>query len=351
MRPSKNKGEWGELHIFALVMSRGSIFSRRHQRNIQVVQTQRVGTNDRLHTYDVRDGMVCFDGKTISQTYLSKLVTALEKVLKRDSKKHKSSFTTSEGQQLMELLELPTPNAPSNSKADFRIKMEGEWGELEGVSCKSRFGRNATLLNASQLTNFIYEFQGEGVEALNGMDAALALNAVSDSKGVMNVCFSGMQSPIFRENLGTDKSHLLASMTLLHRMGHGNSFFDLCAMAAAHLKMDSTACKKMLGEIVRDVDIGMVPKTIYDGNAKAIGGLIYIDSYGIPVLEGYNNMPARQDYLYNASRIDQGCKSKTHSGVVYQQDGRVLIKLNLQIRLTKLRENENSRQVDLFSLL
>jgi hypothetical protein len=80
------------------------------------------------------------------------------------------------------------------------------------------------------------------------------------------------------------------------------------------------------------VALGMKPATEWDGSDEATGGYIVVKTDGDVVAYHLYNRDSFKNYLLANTRIVQPSTTRYDYAVLYEENGEVFIKLNLQIR-------------------
>ena len=81
-----------------------------------------------------------------------------------------------------------------------------------------------------------------------------------------------------------------------------------------------------------DVALGMTPATAWNGDFQATGGYIIVREDGEVLCYHIYNHNEFQEYLFNNTRLETPSTSKYDFGTIYKEDGKLFIKLNLQVR-------------------
>lgn len=242
----------------------------------------------------------------------------------------------------------------------------------DGFSIKSFLGSNSTLFNAGAGTNFIYkielpegasincdEFNAETYNCENKI--GVRLNRLIEEYGA-NIRFIGTQSRCLFQNLRTidgDLPLLLSELLLIRHRGNLSSSVAACTEAltelnpldfdvAAHGQVYEYKIKRFL----HDCALGMTPETPWQGVYDATGGQIVVRKDGEVVCYHIYELNRYMQYLYNNTKFENPstnedpnnpghAKEKTQPnekikpfkyGWIYEEDGELRIKLNLQIR-------------------
>lgn len=91
----------------------------------------------------------------------------------------------------------------------------------------------------------------------------------------------------------------------------------------------------ILKVLLLDAALGMTPAKEWTGQYDANGGYLVVKRDGDIVCYHFYNRNDVEDYLYNNTRFERASRSRYCFGSLYNEDGEVYIKLNLQIRFKK----------------
>ena len=84
-----------------------------------------------------------------------------------------------------------------------------------------------------------------------------------------------------------------------------------------------------------DVALGMMPSQVWTGKYDATGGYLIVKENGDVLCYHIYNRNEFEDYLLNNTKLDTASSSRHGFGEVYEENGQLFFKLNLQIRFTK----------------
>ena len=85
-------------------------------------------------------------------------------------------------------------------------------------------------------------------------------------------------------------------------------------------------------EMLCAIALGMKPATEWDGTDEASGGYIIVKTNGDVLAYHVYNRDAFRDYLLTNTKFEKASTTRHDYGTLYEHDGEVYIKLNLQIR-------------------
>jgi type II restriction enzyme len=216
-----------------------------------------------------------------------------------------------------------------------------------GFSIKSMLGKDSTLFNAGNTTNFIYELRSDG-----NLDPA-KINKIEVAPKIKNrikalleqgckIQFVDIQSKSLKLNLqliDSDLPQLLAALLLAKYDGTGtSSILELLQLLNKNnpLKYDLSLghpfYEYKIKNFLTDAALGMTPSNVWKGHYDATGGIIIVKENGDLVCYHIYNRNEFQTYLLNNTKLEQSSTRRHGYGSVYEENGKYFIKLNLQIR-------------------
>ena len=83
------------------------------------------------------------------------------------------------------------------------------------------------------------------------------------------------------------------------------------------------------------IALGMVPSKLWDGFSKAQGGYIVVKENGDVVCYHLYNRDEFRTYLFENTKLDAPSTTRYGYGELYEENGKLFFKLNLQIRFLK----------------
>lgn len=208
-------------------------------------------------------------------------------------------------------------------------------------------GKNSTLFNVGNTTNFIYQLKTEksiNIEQINSIESQpKILNRLSALKKINIIpSFSHIQSSTLELNLkliDSDLPELLAEMLLLKYSTLGLSLFNETVQHLIKvnplnfdLSQGHPFYEYKLKNFLTDSALGMTPATKWEGKYDATGGIIVVKQDGEIVCYHICNRNEFQKYLLNNTKFEQASTSRYKFGKVYEEKDKYFLKLNLQIR-------------------
>ena len=105
----------------------------------------------------------------------------------------------------------------------------------------------------------------------------------------------------------------------------------LCFDVSNNHKYYSYKVKRLLN----DIALGMLTTIVWDGKLDATGGYLVIKDNGEILCYHIYNRNEFEDYLLSNTKIINPSSTRLSFGKLYEDNGELFIKLNLQIRFIK----------------
>lgn len=354
-----NKGEWSEIYTFLKVLDERKLYfadselNRIEDKHYPVIGVLREepGQTGKFYKFNGENIEITNLDDTVigvvDQTRVKSCISRIFETIKEST----SAFSIPLAEELMTDLKCTQIKAGNNHKADLTAKVR-ECGSPMivdlGFSIKSMLGAPATLLNASGATNFIYRvdnFTGDYNE-INQIDGGSKvvdkIKAIEASGGILS--FHSMANSKFKNNLRKIDivfPEIIATALKYFYRGESSNLQTVCELLAndeyLKEKYDLTAgdFEYKIKTFLRAVALGMMPSKEWDGLNTAHGGYLIVKEDGDVVCYHLFNMDSFQDYLFKNTKFETGGTHKHGFGKIYQENGELYIKLNLQIRFTQ----------------
>jgi hypothetical protein len=246
--------------------------------------------------------------------------------------------------------------AGSTKKTDITIVVHDQRTNQQpalGFSIKSQLGSPSTLLNAGKTTNFIFKVNGSidriEIERINSMMLKRGKKESADLKGRMKSIYSNNKeliffktaNQIFSNNLILIDSRLpevLSDIVYEFYSSNKSKILDL---------VEKTTTKNPLGfdisnehqfyeykikRFLTDIALGMMPSKVWTGQYDTTGGYLIVKDNGDILCYHIYNKNEFEDYLFNNTKLETASSSRHKFGEVYEENGQIYFKLNLQIR-------------------
>ncbi len=345
-----NKGEWSELYAICKML---------YDRMVDVCDKDLNPTNQKIKIlkllmrsilgdseYDVDgktngDVAIMYNGKLVKSANLSKdlILSILSEIIAGSG----ASFSVPSGESAMDELMLDDFKATSFEKSDietYSIMPHEEIARQVGFSVKSQIGNPATLLNAAQSTNFIFEVTGfngdiDDVNNISGKSKVKdRIEYIINHNGEFT--FHKMANQTFQYNMEMTDSRLpeiISGLLMVFFAGNGTRSIRELIETYADIFDDfplELALKKVK-DFLSNMTLGMVPTRQWDGSELS-GGCIFVKSDGNLVCFTLYDMDEFKDYLINNTRFETASTTRHQFGTLYEQDGKLFFNLNLDIR-------------------
>lgn len=216
-------------------------------------------------------------------------------------------------------------------------------------SIKSSFGSPATILNASNLTNFIYEVEGlkkENIKEINRITKSKSNKKLRDGlKKIFElggkIKYSDIPCENFKYNLQMIDSNMPEYL--------GNSLLDFYKNSNSSLKelflnnnifKDKDFALKKLSDFLEGISFGFFPKEKWNGINEVNGGLIIVKPDGkVVVLDLIYFQHEVLKYLVEETKLDTPSSTRYKMLQLFEKEGKIYFTLNLQIRYKKQKQS------------
>ena len=359
MAMTGNKGEWSEIYAFLRLLADGKLFAADEQLNrirgmffpiIKIIREETPGT-----PYEYRPNLtdaeveIYLDDEPILRLPVGMFDTAANDLLAEINARGagKGAFEITGTEAFIHRICVNRLKAPSSDKSDISIQIHDihtGYENVVGFSIKSELGSPPTLLNAGKTTNFIYHVAGLDaghIPAINGINTRGKLKdrvkAIIEAGGTLE--FDRTENAVFNNNLVMIDSQMpaiVAHMLIGYYTGAANNCVELTRYISSvdPLSLSLEFYQHKIEELLCVAALGMKPATRWDGTDEASGGYIIVRTNGDVLAYHIYNRDAFKGYLLKNTRLERGSSTRHGFGTLFEQDGEVYIKLNLQIRFT-----------------
>ena len=351
-RQTKNVGEWSELYALAYLLGHGGGYGADDNQDpikslfykiLAALFKNEKESADLTFKVDGKEVLIYVDQKLngrVSRAQLLKLASALHGDLL--SPPSGRAFALSKGDELLDALMKNKTSTSSGSYNDICLKFEDSRTKTPspfiGFSIKSHINAKSTLLNASLATNFVYEI----VPRKNKPSASIPSFGLSLKQDMQKLVSAGytlkflnIDNKIHQQNMELVDSNLARYMArcLFETTQHSNGHFSRIAeIVFPSGKEENKAIQLKLKQYLGYVMLGMRPTTKWSGQPNDFGGLILVKKSGDVLFYYLYNMNDFQNFLYKNLKFEYGKRSRHKFGKPYKENGKTLIKLNLQLR-------------------
>ncbi len=354
-----NKGEWSEIYaLFKLLGDKQLFLGNKDIQKLEglvypILRVLRTETN-RNFEYSIQDEIILISGgeevlKVPVSVFKEKAVFLLEKI--KNNKER--TFSVPEIEAFMQSINCLSLKASSTAKTDITIVVHDQRTNQQptlGFSIKSQLGSPSTLLNAGKTTNFIFKVSNlklsqSEIEKINSISSRKKImdriNSVLLAKGEFG--FIKTERQIFLNNLILIDSRLpeiISHIVYEFYSGNTSRVSDLVKKITAKnpLKFDISYEHQFyeykIKRFLTDVALGMMPSKVWTGQYDATGGYLIIKENGDVLCYHIYNSNEFENYLFNNTKLDTASSSRHDFGTLFEENGELYFKLNLQIRFT-----------------
>ncbi len=354
-----NKGEWSEIYVLLKLLGDGKLWLGDEQLNrltaffypvVNIIRSETRGTSEFACSAEYIE--LKYDDINIQfqpSQFREKALELLTKI-----KAAKKTFAVPSIEAFMSEINCFSLKADASVKSDIKITIHDFQTNQQptlGFSIKSQLGSPATLLNASQSTNFIYELEGgalieKEIDAINSIEGRQKvqkrLKKIFELGASLK--FKQVSHPIFYNNLiliDSDLPKILAEMLLLFASSSFSKMSELLDKIQERnpLKYDQhyhhPFYSYKIKRFLTDVALGLQPSKLWEGNYEATGGYLVVKEDGEVLCYHLYNKTLFENYLVFNTKLDTPSTSRHDFAYLYKEDGKLFFKLNLQIRFLK----------------
>jgi len=359
MAISGNKGEWSEIYTLFKVLGDKKLYSGNEALEkvenlvypiVKVLRSELQG--DFEYTVDQDIVIITSDKQVLHcvsiQDFQDQALSLFNHI-----KDNKGSFSAPEAESFMRKIRCSSLKASSTVKTDITIVIHDERTNQSpqlGFSIKSQLGSPSTLLNAGRTTNFKYEIAGSLSQAviarINNIDSRSKvkdrIEAVHELGGAFQ--FVATEQNIFSNNLvliDSQLPQLLAHLVFEFYHSSYSKVIDLVKVIEQRniLGFDDSSGHQFYSYKVKrfltDVALGMMPSKVWSGKYNATGGYLVVKENGDVLCYHIYNRNEFENYLLNNTKLDTASSSRHGFGVIVEEQGKLYMSLNLQIRFIK----------------
>lgn len=352
-----NKGEWSEIYTLLKVIADKQLFAGDSNLNkvenlifpiIKVLRDESNGTFE--FAYD-NDLVIIKNGQEEIRISVNEFKKQAHFLLTKLQEKTSATFSVPEIEQFINSFNSHSLKAKSTLKSDIRIVIHdqrtGTNPEL-GFSIKSQLGGASTLLNAGKTTNFIYKISNlnlvqNQISEINSIDTRSKIKDRIEKLKELNgkLQFENPESSVFESNLVLIDSALpkiISEILLLFFTSNHSKTSDLVFEISAknplgyNLNNNHPFYSYKIKRFLTDIALGMMPSKVWTGELDATGGYLIVKNDGEVLCYHIYNRNEFEDYLFINTKLETASSTRHEFGTVYEQDGQLYFKLNLQIR-------------------
>ena len=352
-KDTKNKGEWSELYVFLKIAGEGKLDVGDSKLQINTDEYYKVYKI--IRESDNREFSIGEDIVEVSEiTNNINLINVPKQHFIETSQElfkemiaGSSTFKVEKVKEFLNNIGVINLKGSNSEKDDILMDLEKNTDLLRKIlsfSIKSQVGSPATILNASQKTNFIYEVKDidlsdEDIENLNKGNQKSIIKSIKDRNGKFE--FISVNDKIFEDNLRSIDylmpsvlSELLLYTYSTSTKGIKEVFekVDLTIPNGYSKEQFSTYILARIKNMLYLSATTMITNDDFYSGHKIDGGMIIVKSDGQLLCYDLYNLDRFKDYLYQSLKFESASKSRHKYGKLYKEDDKIKFKLNLQIR-------------------
>ena len=355
-----NKGEWSEIYtLFKLLGDKQLFLGNKEIEKLEgivypILRVLRTENNGDFE-YSIQDQIILISGgEEVLKIEISEFKQKAKFLLEKIKENKERTFSVPEIEEFMQSINCISLKASSTAKTDITIVVHDQRTNQQptlGFSIKSQLGSPSTLLNAGKTTNFIFKIsnvkltplQIEDINSISSRSKIMdRINSVLDSKGQFD--FVKTEKQVFSNNLILIDSKLpeiLSQIVYEFYSSKKSSILDLVENINSKnpLNFDVSNEHKFyeykIKRFLTDIALGMMPSKVWTGQYDATGGYLIVKENGDVLCYHIYNRNEFENYLFNNTKLDTASSNRHDFGSIYEEDGELYFKLNLQIRFVK----------------
>lgn len=352
-----NKGEWSEVYTLLKVISDKQLFAGDSNLNkietliFPIIKVLRDETNGTFEfSYD-NDLVIVKSGEEEIRVSILEFQKQAHFLFTKLKEKTKSTFSIPEVESFINSFNSHSLKAKSTVKSDIRIVIHdqrtGTNPEL-GFSIKSQLGGASTLLNAGKTTNFIFKINNLALtqNQISEINEIETRSKIKDRIEKINKLgghfeFQKTESSVFGNNLILIDSALpkiIAESLHLFFTSNFSTVSELTSRISIsnpleyNLGTNHPFYSYKIKRFLTDIALGMTPANVWTGKLDATGGYLVVKENGDVLCYHIYNRNEFEDYLFTNTKLETASSTRHEFGKVYEENGQLYFKLNLQIR-------------------
>lgn len=359
----KNRGEWSEVYVVLSLLDNPNLNIVDNKledlcKDLFIVEKLSIKEKQKLIDFIItseNEVKIYFQNQLKNTMNINEIESNIE-IVKNNIKNAKKGHGAFEIEELKPLLAKMTGQdflkSDSNTKSDLTATvLDTKISDrvILKYSIKSSLGSPATILNASKTTNFIYEVEGLNKEQINIINKITTNKDKTKSRTKLRdglkqlyefggkVKYVDTESDSFKYNLEMIDSNMpmYLGKVLLNFYNNVSGSLKGLFLSTNDFKDEDFAVKK-LSDFLKGISFGFFPNKKWNGINEVNGGLIIVKSDGnVVVLDLVYFEQEVIKYLINETKLDTPSSTRYKMVQLYEKDGRIFFKLNLQIRYKK----------------
>jgi len=353
-----NKGEWSEVYTLLKVLSDKVLFAGNENLEkienlifpvIKILRDESNGTFEFGYDNDI---VVIKNDEEQFRIPINKFTEQANILLAELKKTTTATFSIPVIEEFINSFKCQSLKASSSVKSDIRIVIHdhrtGTNTEL-GFSIKSQLGGSSTLLNAAKTTNFVYKvanLKNTDIQVINQIDGRSKIKdrieKIKEKSGTLE--FINTENQIFENNLTLIDSSLpkiIAELLKQFFTSKLSKTVDLVTEISTRNPLNYKTGNShpyysyKIKRFLTDIALGMMPSKVWTGEYDVTGGYLIVKDDGEILCYHIYNKNKFEDYLLHNTKFDTASSKRHGFGKIYEENGELKFKLNLQIRFLK----------------
>ncbi len=346
-----NKGEWSELYTFLYLIDNPNLIivdENLQQKNNKIFQIlEFLLANETKYKLLENNKVMKILSNGVNKEYEINYINSQHKILLEKIIAHRSAkgtFNMNEIQPLInDLLDGNKLKGSSKVKGDLKAIVFDTIKNNDlniSYNIKSELGAKATLLNASNHTNFIYEVTNINDSIMtqnNNINTRTKLidkcNLLKSNGAIFN--FIKTESSVFTNNLKLIDSKLDEILAKMLILSYEKNTKDIKVLLSLIIN-DTTSeiyYKKKIADFANAVTFGMRASEEWNGINEVNGGIIIVTKTGkVYLLDLIYFKSIVDKYLIDNIKLDSPSSSRYKMFKIYKENNKYYFKLNLQVR-------------------
>lgn len=350
-----NKGEWSEIYTLCKILADGKLYVgdanliRLADVFYPVIKILRTETHGSFEFSYLNDLVLVNAGGAETRVPIEQFHRYARLLFDQLRSQQDTTFSIPAIEDFMASFGSQSLKAKSSVKSDIRIVIHDSRAGMSpelGFSIKSQLGGLATLLNAGKTTNFVYQLDAPLQDLdVNRINAIESKHKIRDRLAAIleksRLHFLHAESDIFSNNLQLIDSALPKIIAESLQIFYGAEARLLSEIVSRlhrnnplefDLRLGHPFYEYKIKRFLVDVALGMMPGQVWNGQYDSTGGYLVVKENGEVLCYHLYNRNEFEDYLFTHTKLETASSSRHNFGTLYEEDGRQLFKLNLQIR-------------------
>ncbi len=358
-----NKGEWTEIYVFFKLLAEGKLHHADESLEKIPEEFYKILTiirEEQEKNWEYRRNSIVKvvngdTGEMVLEVPIERFVEEASTLLRKlkNPPKRKRTFAFPKTEQFMEWIKIQHIRQDNTETSDIIIVVHDYEKDIDlkmGFSIKSQIGNSATLVNASGNTNFVYKIKGLKYDSnlIKEVNSIKSRNKIKkrlkkiEEKGG-KLCFNRIDSKEYTLNMefiDTSLPQIMGAMVLDYYSSKRNKVLDLIEQVKKEnicgfdLEHNQPFYESRVKKFIIHSALGMVPSEIWDEDFDITSGFIIAREDG-ELICYHIGREEFTHYLMNNVKLDTASSGRWKFGKIYEENGELYIKLNLQVRFLK----------------